>query len=112
MVNQKDEANGSSDQLEAVLSDNTRTWFRRMHLATFIEMQLLMPLAAPAVVVYMMISVMSIASQTFCGHLGNLEFAAAALGNNGIQVFAYGLLVWKFFLYVNLFLSCSYLMVK
>ncbi|XP_078181039.1 protein DETOXIFICATION 40-like isoform X1 [Carex rostrata] len=93
MVTQKDEANGSSDQLEAVLSDNTRTWFRRMLLATFIEMQLLMPLAAPAVIVYMMISVMSIASQTFCGHLGNLEFAAAALGNNGIQVFAYGLLL-------------------
>ncbi|KAJ1700919.1 hypothetical protein LUZ63_000698 [Rhynchospora breviuscula] len=93
MVIQNDQAHGSSGQLEAVLTDNAVPCFRRMQKATFIEMQLLMPLAAPAAVVYMMISVMSIASQTFCGHIGNLEFAAAALGNNGIQVFAYGLLL-------------------
>jgi multidrug resistance protein, MATE family len=93
MLPRVDQDHGSSGQLEIVLGDNTKTWFGRMRVATFIEMQLLMPLATPAVVVYMMISVMSIASQTFCGHLGNLEFAAAALGNNGIQVFAYGLLV-------------------
>ncbi|GMH15790.1 hypothetical protein Nepgr_017631 [Nepenthes gracilis] len=32
-------------------------------------------------------------TQIFCGHLGNLELAAAALGNNGIQIFAYGLML-------------------
>ncbi|RVX07927.1 Protein detoxification 40 [Vitis vinifera] len=31
--------------------------------------------------------------QIFCGHLGNLELAASALGNNGIQIFSYGLMV-------------------
>ncbi|XP_061979767.1 protein DETOXIFICATION 40-like [Populus nigra] len=32
-------------------------------------------------------------TQIFCGHLGNLELAAVSLGNTGIQVFAYGLLL-------------------
>lgn len=32
-------------------------------------------------------------TQVFAGHLGNLELAASSLGNNGIQTFAYGLLV-------------------
>lgn len=32
-------------------------------------------------------------TQIFSGHLGNLELAAASLGNTGIQVFAYGLML-------------------
>ncbi|KAJ6401908.1 hypothetical protein OIU84_014064 [Salix udensis] len=32
-------------------------------------------------------------TQIFCGPLGNLELAAVSLGNNGIQVFAYGLML-------------------
>lgn len=79
--------------LEAVLADQAAPWVRRAGTAVCIELQLLVPLAAPAVVVYMLISVMSIATQMFCGHLGNRELAASSLGNNGIQVFAYGLMV-------------------
>lgn len=36
---------------------------------------------------------MSMSTQIFSGHLGNLELAAASLGNTGIQVFAYGLML-------------------
>ncbi|XP_020256851.1 protein DETOXIFICATION 40-like [Asparagus officinalis] len=37
--------------------------------------------------------VMSMSTQIFSGHLGNLELAAASLGNTGIQIFAYGLML-------------------
>jgi multidrug resistance protein, MATE family len=36
---------------------------------------------------------MSLSTRIFCGQLGTLELAAASLGNVGIQVFAYGLMV-------------------
>jgi MATE family multidrug resistance protein len=36
---------------------------------------------------------MSLSTRVFAGHLGNLELAAASLGNSGIQLFAYGLMV-------------------
>ena len=39
---------------------------------------------------------MSVFTQIFSGHLGNLELAAASLGNNGIQTFAYGVMVKTF----------------
>ncbi|KAF0921704.1 hypothetical protein E2562_013441 [Oryza meyeriana var. granulata] len=55
---------------------------------------LLAPIAAPAIVVYVLNNVLSISTQIFCGHLGNLELAASSLGNNGIQIFAYGLMVY------------------
>jgi multidrug resistance protein, MATE family len=43
--------------------------------------------------VYMINYVMSMSTQIFCGQLGNLEAAFASLGNTGIQVFAYVLMV-------------------
>ena len=85
-----------SQQLEAVLTDHGKTWIRRVGLAMLIEMQLLMPIAGPAVVVYALNNALSISTQIFSGHLGNLELAASSLGNNGIQVFAYGLMVSLF----------------
>ncbi|KAL0399748.1 UNVERIFIED_CONTAM: protein DETOXIFICATION 40 [Sesamum radiatum] len=33
-------------------------------------------------------------TQIFCGHLGNLELAASSLGNNGIQLLAYGVMAY------------------
>ncbi|KAJ9689768.1 hypothetical protein PVL29_012446 [Vitis rotundifolia] len=36
---------------------------------------------------------MSLSTRVFAGHLGNLELAAASLGNSGIQLFAYGLML-------------------
>lgn len=65
----------------------------RYSRATWIEIKLLFYLAAPAVFVYIINYAMSTSTQIFSGHLGNLELAAASLGNNGIQVFAYGLMV-------------------
>jgi hypothetical protein len=82
-------------RLEALLSGaaSEEPWLRRMASATALELRLLTPLAAPAVVVYMLIIVMSSTTQIVCGQLGNVQLAAASLGNNGIQVFAYGLMV-------------------
>ncbi|XAR65636.1 hypothetical protein NMG60_11009809 [Bertholletia excelsa] len=79
-----------SSELEEVMSDRTLPVFRRLQRATAIELKTLFYLAAPAIVVYLLNNVTSMATQIFCGHLGNLELAAASLGNNGIQVFAYG----------------------
>ncbi|KAI4322551.1 hypothetical protein L6164_022233 [Bauhinia variegata] len=86
----KHESNG---ELERILSDTTVPFLRRMRLATWIELKLLFYLAAPAVIVYCINYVMSMSTQIFSGHLGNLELAAASLGNNGIQIFAYGLML-------------------
>ncbi|EOY28679.1 MATE efflux family protein [Theobroma cacao] len=82
-----------SDLLEDTLSDNSLSLFWRIQRATWIELGILFHLAAPAVVVYLFNNLISMSTQIFCGHLGNLELAAASLGNNGIQTFAYGLML-------------------
>jgi MATE family multidrug resistance protein len=83
----------SSGELETILSDTSLSFLQRLRPATWIELKLLFHLAAPAVIVYMINYVMSMSTQIFSSHLGNLELAAASLGNTGIQVFAYGLMV-------------------
>ena len=83
----------ASGQLEGILGDASLPWRRRMAAATLVEMRLLVRLAAPAVLVYMINYLMSMSTQIFSGHLGTLELAAASLGNTGIQIFAYGLMV-------------------
>nr|XP_048328755.1 protein DETOXIFICATION 40 [Ziziphus jujuba var. spinosa] len=83
----------SSDQLETILSETTKPFFHRLRPALWIEFRLLFHLAAPAVVVYVINYLMSMSTQIFSGHLGNLEYAAASLGNNGVQMFAYGLML-------------------
>ncbi|PKA46720.1 Protein transparent TESTA 12 [Apostasia shenzhenica] len=87
------EIGGSGGRLEAILSDSSLPLYRRLLQATCLETRLLTKLAAPAVIVYMVNYVMSMSTQIFSGHLGNLELAAASLGNTGIQVFAYGLML-------------------
>ncbi|KAA0040247.1 protein DETOXIFICATION 40-like [Cucumis melo var. makuwa] len=83
----------SSDELEAILSDTHLPLLQRYTKATWIEMKLMFYLAAPAIFVYMVNYLMSMSTQIFSGHLGNLELAASSLGNNGIQIFAYGLML-------------------
>ncbi|KAM0922730.1 hypothetical protein ACQ4PT_005985 [Festuca glaucescens] len=83
---------GAGKQLESILNDESVPWGRRMSAATVVEMRMLLRLAAPAVLVYMINYLMSMSTQIFSGHLGTLELAAASLGNTGIQVFAYGLM--------------------
>ncbi|KAJ0983103.1 hypothetical protein J5N97_011358 [Dioscorea zingiberensis] len=84
---------GASKQLEDILTDTTIPFLQRFSKASAKEMKLLVHLAAPAVMVYMLNYVMSMSTQIFSGHLGNLELAAASLGNTGIQIFAYGLML-------------------
>ncbi|XP_057764840.1 protein DETOXIFICATION 40-like [Salvia miltiorrhiza] len=83
----------SSSELEKVLSDMDLAWSTRYKKASWIELKLLFKLAAPAVMMYLINNSMSMSTRIFSGHLGNLEFAAACLGNQGIQLFAYGLLL-------------------
>ncbi|KAH9603088.1 hypothetical protein KSS87_008299 [Heliosperma pusillum] len=79
--------------LEETLGNRDIAAVQRWWLATWLEMRYLVPLAGPAIVVYLLNNVVSMSTQIFCGHLGNLELAASALGNNGIQLLAYGLML-------------------
>ncbi|KAH9748043.1 protein DETOXIFICATION [Citrus sinensis] len=87
------EATDASRRLENVLSDTNLSCFKRLQIASWLELKLLVRLAAPAVFVYLINNLMSLSTRVFCGHLGNLELAAASLGNSGIQLFAYGLML-------------------
>ncbi|KAG6691575.1 hypothetical protein I3842_10G069800 [Carya illinoinensis] len=84
---------GVDSRLENVLSDTQLPRFKRLRTATWIELKILFRLAAPAVFVYMINNFMSLSTRVFAGHLGNLELAAASLGNSGIQLFSYGLML-------------------
>lgn len=84
---------GASAQLERILGDESAPRARRLARAAREELRLLLALAAPAVAVYMINYAMSLSTRIFCGQLGTLELAAASLGNVGIQVFAYGIMV-------------------
>ncbi|KAL3519473.1 hypothetical protein ACH5RR_017622 [Cinchona calisaya] len=83
----------ASNELEKVLSDTDLPCFKRFQQASWIELRLLFRLAAPAIMVYLINNSMSMSTRIFAGHLGNLELAAASLGNQGIQLFAYGLML-------------------
>ncbi|KAL6845713.1 hypothetical protein ACP4OV_024536 [Aristida adscensionis] len=84
---------GVNAELERILSDELSPAAQRMARAARAELRLLVALAAPAVAVYMINYAMSLSTRIFCGQLGTLELAAASLGNVGIQVFAYGLML-------------------
>ncbi|CAH9141795.1 unnamed protein product [Cuscuta epithymum] len=82
-----------SSELEDALSDTGVSKHRRLQKATSVELKNLFRLAAPAIIVYLLNNVTSMSTQIFCGHLGNLQLAAASLGNNGIQLLAYGVML-------------------
>ncbi|KAK1422603.1 hypothetical protein QVD17_17888 [Tagetes erecta] len=84
---------GGNAELERVLSNSETPFITRLTAASKIELNLLYKLAAPAVMVYLINNVMSISTRIFSGQLGNRELAAASLGNQGIQLFAYGLML-------------------
>uniref|UniRef100_A0A0C9S9A0 Protein DETOXIFICATION n=1 Tax=Wollemia nobilis TaxID=56998 RepID=A0A0C9S9A0_9CONI len=81
------------NRLETILCDTKQPWAKRTRDAVLVEVKLLWRLAAPAVVVYMVNNFMKLVTMVFCGHLGSLELAGASLGNTGIQVFAYGVML-------------------
>ncbi|KAL8468695.1 hypothetical protein ACS0TY_031766 [Phlomoides rotata] len=82
-----------SSELENVLSDTSLSRWRRLQKALVIEFRYVFRLAGPAVIAYLLNNVISMSTQIFCGHLGNLELAASSLGNSGIQLLAYGLML-------------------
>ncbi|EPS67796.1 hypothetical protein M569_06975, partial [Genlisea aurea] len=82
-----------SSHLEDVLSNAEMARWRRLQKATSIELKILCRLAGPAVVSYLLGNVISMSTQIFCGHVGNLELAASSLGNNGVQLLAYGVML-------------------
>ncbi|KGN43522.1 protein DETOXIFICATION 40 [Cucumis sativus] len=82
-----------SGELENILSDTQLRYVVRIRRAAWIELKLLSKLAAPAVFVYLINNLMSMSTRIFSGQLGNLQLAAASLGNNGVQIFAYGLML-------------------
>ncbi|KAE8790884.1 Protein TRANSPARENT TESTA 12 [Hordeum vulgare] len=88
-----DDAHGASGRLASILTDSSAPLASRVWAAGAIELGLLTRLAAPAVVMYMINYLMSMSTQIFSGHLGSLELAAASLGNTGVQMFAYGLML-------------------
>ena len=98
----------TSGKLESILTDHQLPFCQRLPTATWTELNLLSTLAAPAVAVYMINYLMSMSTQIFAGHLGNLELAAASLGNTGIQLLAYGLMVLNMalFHFCFCFLNC------
>lgn len=99
-----------SEELETMLSEEISelSVAQRYYRATLMEMKLLFNLAAPMVFVYMISYLMSMSTQMFAGHLGNLQLAAASLGNSGIQLFAYGLMVCLYFRTHFFLLAISY----
>nr|XP_016457692.1 PREDICTED: protein DETOXIFICATION 40-like [Nicotiana tabacum] len=82
-----------SPELEEILSDTSLSHLQRFGRASVIELRNLFRLAAPAIIVYLLNNTTSMSTQIFCGHLGNLELAAASLGNSGIQLLAYGVML-------------------
>ncbi|KAI4295885.1 hypothetical protein L6164_035883 [Bauhinia variegata] len=84
-----------SSALEDILTNTELSKWKRLKSATFLEINVLYRLAAPAVVVYLLNNVTSMSTQIFCGYRGNLELAAANLGNTGIQTFAFGIMVYN-----------------
>ena len=84
---------GASARLESILTDSSAPRAERVWAAGAIELGMLLRLAVPAVIMYMINFLMSMSTQIFSGHLGSLELAAASLGNTGVQMFAYGLMV-------------------
>lgn len=80
-------------ELEKVLTDTRIPMLKKMRRASWMEFKRLLYLAAPAIFVYTINNGMSLSTRVFAGHLGNTDLAAASLGNGGIQVFSYGLMV-------------------
>ncbi|PNX91710.1 protein TRANPARENT TESTA 12-like, partial [Trifolium pratense] len=81
-----------NSRLEEVLSNKQLPLLKRFLSATWIELKFLFPLAGPTIIVYVINNLMSTVTRAVAGHLGNLQLAAANLGNSGVQLFAYGLM--------------------
>ena len=83
--------------LESILTENSLPYPRRVYLGACIELKILLRLALPAILVYIVNSGMSISARIFAGHIGSHELAAASIGHSCFSL-VYGLMVrWLFY---------------
>ncbi|KAF7811156.1 protein DETOXIFICATION 40-like [Senna tora] len=80
-------------RLEELLSNTELPWVKKMQCATWMELKIMVRVAAPIILVYLVSNFMSTLTCIFVGHLGNVELAAANLGNSCMQLFAFGLML-------------------
>ena len=92
-------------RMESVLTDTHLSYFRRIYLASLIEMKYLFHLAAPAIFVYVINNGMSMLTRIFAGRLGSMQLAAASLGNSGFNMFTLGLMVLYIFISLKRLIS-------
>ncbi|KAF5729045.1 protein TRANSPARENT TESTA 12-like [Tripterygium wilfordii] len=93
ILNSQPSHHGVDARLEKILVDTQLPYFKRLRLASWIEFMLMFKLAGPAVFVYLINNFTSMSTRIFAGQLGNLDLAAASLGNSGIQLLAYGIML-------------------
>ncbi|AEE84523.1 putative multi antimicrobial extrusion protein [Arabidopsis thaliana] len=72
--------------LESVLTESSLPYRRRVYLGMCIELKLLLRLALPAILVYLINGGMGISARIFAGHLGSTQLAAASIGNSSFSL--------------------------
>lgn len=78
--------------IEYLLSQPQVPW-SRIGKAALIESKKLWILSGPSIIVMVFNYMLSVISQMFAGHLGELELAGASIANVGIQGLAYGIML-------------------
>eukprot|EP01018_Ginkgo_biloba_P032993 Gb_25417 [translate_table: standard] len=81
-----------SATIELLLSEKSIPWSRVAKAALF-ESRKLWILSGPSIIVMIFNYMLSVISQMFAGHLGELELAGASIANVGIQGLAYGIML-------------------
>ncbi|KAH9302476.1 hypothetical protein KI387_014059 [Taxus chinensis] len=85
-------AEEDSATIEFLLSQGHIEW-SRIAKAALIESKKLWILSGPSIIVMIFNYMLSVISQMFAGHLGELELAGASIANVGIQGLAYGIML-------------------
>eukprot|EP01018_Ginkgo_biloba_P032994 Gb_25416 [translate_table: standard] len=80
-----------SATIELLLSEESIPWSRVAKAALF-ESRKLWILSGPSIIVMILNYMLSVISQMFAGHLGELELAGASIANVGLQGLAYGIM--------------------
>uniref|UniRef100_A0A0D6R944 Protein DETOXIFICATION n=1 Tax=Araucaria cunninghamii TaxID=56994 RepID=A0A0D6R944_ARACU len=85
-------AEEDSDTIESLMSQDSIQW-SRVAKAALMESKKLWILSGPSIIVMIFNYMLSVISQMFAGHLGELELAGASIANVGIQGLAYGIML-------------------
>ncbi|XP_057815922.1 protein DETOXIFICATION 41 [Cryptomeria japonica] len=81
-----------SDTIETLISQGQIEW-PRVAKAALMESKKLWILSGPSIIIMLFNYMLSVISQMFAGHLGELELAGASIANVGIQGLAYGIML-------------------